>query len=199
MQNRDFRTLERQLLTEIATKDREIALLKAEREVLERVLYNARKREIGDLEVTRSNSIGRVMAEAAILKRLEGALRAGVDVRQLELTARTAVPSLAQSTFRSHLHRLKERGLIEAPKRGSWRLVEDKPIFSVGDLVRHGKLGVGTITGLHEPSTLSDRNSPSGKREVGWTYLVDWDGPEQQSGRYIGKFLELVHSAGESR
>lgn len=199
MQNRDFRTLERQLLAEIATKDREIALLRSEREVLERVLYNARKREIGGHEITRSNSIGRVMAETAILKSLEGRSRAGVDVRQLELTARTAVPGLAQSTFRSHLHRLKARGMIEAPRRGYWRLVEDKPLFSVGDLVRHGKLGVGTVTAMHEPTTLTDQNSPSGKRELGWSFSVAWDDPEQKSGRYIGEFLEMVHPAGESR
>lgn len=174
-------------------------MLKAEREVLERVLYNARKREIGDQEVTRSNSISRVMAETAILKRLEGGTKAGVDVRLLEAAAKGAVPGLGQSTFRSHLHRLKQRGLIEAPKRGSWRLVQNKPRFNVGDIVRHTSLGIGTVTELREPYTIADRNSPGGKRELGWTFSIEWNNPDQRSGRYTEDFLEMLHPAGESR
>ena len=127
MPEADFRTLERHLLLQIQVKNREIAMLESERAVLERLLFNARKRELGNREVTRSTSIGRIMAENAILEKIDAGPKAGVNVMALELAARGAVPNLAQSTFRSHIYRLKERGLIEAATRGIWRRVPSIP------------------------------------------------------------------------
>lgn len=117
----DFRTLERQLILQIAIKNREIAHLQSEKAVLERLLYKARKQEISNREVTRSNSVGRVMAENAIMAKIDAGPKMGVSVTALELAARGAVPGLGQSTFRSHIYRLRERGIIESPTRGVWR------------------------------------------------------------------------------
>lgn len=128
----DFRTLERQLTAEIAAKDRAIGLLEQEREALRRVLYAARKRELGAQEVTRSNSLSRVMAEGAILDRLRQSRPAPVSVTQLQIVAGGAVYGLSESTFRSHLHRLKARGLIESPRRGWWRIKPEQPSSAAG-------------------------------------------------------------------
>lgn len=199
MKNPNFRTLEQQLLAEIAAKDREIAFLTSERAALERVLFSARKRALGNEEVTRSNSVGRVMAENAILKKLDDNGKGMVDVQVLEAAARGAVPGLGQSTFRSHLHRLKERGLIEAPRRGKWRRAQQQSPFSVGDFVRHPTLGMGSVTGVNPPSAIPDQNLADGVRSTSWTFDVEWFDEENGEGVYTDRYLTLVHRAFESR
>lgn len=121
VEDADFPSLERQLLAEISRVDREIAALRREHETLSGMLFRARKRELGNRQVTRTNSLRRVMIENAILTHLSR-VPAGRAVAsgQLFIEAQRAVPGVGRSTFASHLHRLKQKGLVTASDYGAW-------------------------------------------------------------------------------
>lgn len=166
MADDEFRILERQLLLQISAKAREIADLQAEKATLERLLYKARKREVADREVTRSNSIGRLMAEGAIMDKIDASPRFGVQVATLEIAAREAVPGMGQSTFRSHIRRLRERGLIESPARGVWRrahnaMINEEDAEKITQAWRfNGKNGAQALTIRREGDNLPDDLGP---------------------------------------
>jgi uncharacterized protein YjhX (UPF0386 family) len=75
-------------------------------------------------DVTRKNSLGRVLAEGAILQALQNS-RNRVRTKSLYKAAGFAVPDLRESTFRSHLHRMKARKLIESISQGMWQIAKD--------------------------------------------------------------------------
>jgi alkylation response protein AidB-like acyl-CoA dehydrogenase len=116
--------LEAQLLSELARIERAIAALGAERNALQRALTRARQRRFGNLTVTRRNSHTRILAENEILEALRAAEDHTLSTRQLQKTARTINPEIKPATFRSHLHRMKKRGLIiqKSGRHGIWTL-----------------------------------------------------------------------------
>jgi len=115
-------TLEKHLLSEIAKLERRQAETELELRTLQRLLLMARKRKISKTQVTRSNGIQRVMVEQTILDHLTSAGRRGLPSRQLYMAGQKTVSDLGRSTFASYLRRLQERGLIESPEYGLWRL-----------------------------------------------------------------------------
>jgi hypothetical protein len=125
MADANFRTLEERLISEIARKEREIALLQQERDALNRLLLQAKKSEVAGREAVRSSSVKRVMAEDAIIRRLRANAPSDISIEHLELVVR-AIGINSPATLRSHLHRLKERGIIESVTRGRWRLVKEQ-------------------------------------------------------------------------
>ena len=114
--------LEVRLLREIEEVNAKIQSLEDERKSLQRLLASARSKERVARSVKRKNSLDRAVVEACIHQ----ALSEGRPLRSKELRKRVAavVFSLNENTFRSYLHRMKEKGLITQHKgrRGIWTL-----------------------------------------------------------------------------
>ncbi len=116
--------LERHLLTEMARIERSIARLREEHSALQRTLARVRQQRLGNLAVTRRNSHARLLAENEIVEALRMAPEQTLTTWQLLAFEKGINPDLNPSTFRSHLHRMKNRRLI-VPKhgqRGVWTL-----------------------------------------------------------------------------
>lgn len=114
---------EQRLLLELEDIQKRIASLEAERASLERLLVKLRRENLTKHEVTRSNSIDRIMVEKQTLEFLEKFDRP-VPTAKIYNYVRITIPELKENTYRSHLHRMKKRGLINSPKgrRGIWEL-----------------------------------------------------------------------------
>lgn len=117
--------MEARLLAELSNINKQIADLTEERRVIERLLVRTRRDELAINDVTRKNSVGRLLVEQAVLGRLKKSLKP-VKSRELFNAAKSADYELKESTFRSHLFRMKKRGLIAAEKGrfGEWTLPE---------------------------------------------------------------------------
>ena len=109
------------LLEELADIDARIVRLKDEREAVVRLLTKARARHTVSQTVGRKNSMGRLLVEVVVLETLRASDTA---MRSAELLVRVqyAVPGLKETTFRSHLHRMKAQGSIKnfQGQRGRW-------------------------------------------------------------------------------
>jgi hypothetical protein len=112
---------------EIAEKAAQIRQLVEEKEALERMLMKFRQQEqaISQSDVTRKNSRSRVLVENAILHALQTS-KNPVRASALYRIARSLVPGLPDSTFRSYLHRMKDRSLIMHPSQGLWQPTKAK-------------------------------------------------------------------------
>ncbi len=113
-------------MAEIASIDRDLSRLAREKGALEQTLYRVRKREISDREVTRANSINRVMVESAVLDVLRSAgVARDVRVSQLYMAAQRTVANIKRPTVASYLTRMQARGLIErSGTYGFWRITD---------------------------------------------------------------------------
>jgi hypothetical protein len=123
MSDPDHTLLERRLLREIAEIDARIAELTANKRSLEQLVVRVRRENPALGGGSRKNSVGRVLVENAITESLKASPKplSGSDLFRL---ARMTDFGLKEVTFRSHLHRLKARGVIQNPpgRRGFWRL-----------------------------------------------------------------------------
>lgn len=112
---------ERRLMREIEALEQRVADIRAEQEALRRQLINARWESHALRDVNRKNSAVRVMVEERIL----GLLRESdkpVSNNRLLKAARLAKFDLKPNTFRTYIVRMREKGMIESPRRGYWRL-----------------------------------------------------------------------------
>lgn len=116
---------EARLLRELQEIEAQMAALDQERAALKRQLMKARWESNRLRDVSRKNSASRVLVEERVLGELRKAGRPLSLVRLFEI-ARTADYELRENTFRSHLHRLKSKGLVENPKRGYWRIAQGR-------------------------------------------------------------------------
>ena len=116
--------LEAQILAELASIERRITNLTGEREALRRMLTRVRQQRFGNLAVTRRNSHARILIENEVLDALREANDHSLATHQLLRAATGVNPELKKTTFRSHLHRMKKRGLIRPRpgQRGVWTL-----------------------------------------------------------------------------
>jgi DNA-binding transcriptional ArsR family regulator len=115
-------TLEQKLVAELADIERKIGDLQQERAAVQRMLLRARQENLLNKDVTRKNSFNRILVEEKILEILREKNRF-VRTSEIFKACQTVIYSLKDQTFRSYLHRLKERGLIEPSiGRGFWRL-----------------------------------------------------------------------------
>ena len=120
----DGNSLESQLLAQLAEVEKRIVELTAERETLQRLITKARHKNIHMKDVTRKNSFDRILIENSVLEILK---ESGTSVRTKKMLSvvQSVVYGLKDSTFRSHLHRMKEKGLIKPSYyHGSWDIVE---------------------------------------------------------------------------
>ena len=112
---------ERGLMNELAELDARIVRLKQQRETVVGMLAKARaRRSVGDT-VDRKNSVSRLLVETLVLEALgasEGAMRSA----ELLMHVQRAMPGLKNTTFRSHIHRMRLQGLIKNHnnQRGRW-------------------------------------------------------------------------------
>ncbi len=111
---------ERRLQREIEEIELKLKELSAERDALRRQLIKARWDNHALRDVNRKNSASRVMVEQRVLAALEQAAKPMTSNQLFEL-ARLANFELKENTFRTQLHRMKAKGLIENVSRGRWR------------------------------------------------------------------------------
>lgn len=112
--------LEESIGRQISEIDNKIKDLKSERHALERLLLNARRENAENTEAVRRNSGTRILVENSILKTLRRS-PAPVTNRELYQNAKYMVFDLKESTFRSHIKRMKDAGKI-VPKGSRWVL-----------------------------------------------------------------------------
>lgn len=118
--------LAERLEAEIRAIDKKIAQHQAERQALVFILERTRSEAFSAVGTARKSSFGKAVVEQEILLVLRR--RAGpVSNADLLAAARTVKYNLMPATFRTHLHRLKTRGLIKndtAAGRGYWVLAK---------------------------------------------------------------------------
>lgn len=110
---------ERRLQREIEEIELKLKELTAERDALRRQMMKARWENHALRDVNRKNSASRVMVEQRVLAALEQASKPMTSTQLFEL-ARLADFELKENTFRTQLHRMKTKGLIESVGRGRW-------------------------------------------------------------------------------
>jgi sucrose-6-phosphate hydrolase SacC (GH32 family) len=115
---------ERRLAGEIVEIEAKIEALEGEKRALLRQMSKARAERTGIQEVTRKNSLSRILAENSIVEMLQNSAS---PVKTLRLFARARQTNfdLKETTFRTYLHRMKKRGVIKTgPTVGSWQLLK---------------------------------------------------------------------------
>lgn len=123
MNENSSKVLEARLAVELALINRKIQDLESEKRGLERLLVRVRREEVSNQEVGRKNSAKRILVEKAVLDRLTEANGKSVTSHDLWRAANDVELNLKQTTFRSYLHRMKAKSLVEASQlAGRWRL-----------------------------------------------------------------------------
>jgi len=112
---------EERLRSEIEAIEGKIAELRLEQNALKRQLMKARWETHALKDVSRKNSANRVMVEQRVLEELRSSGKA-VSTAALYKAALIANFELKENTFRTYLHRMKEKGLIHSQRRGFWTL-----------------------------------------------------------------------------
>lgn len=113
---------ELRLLRELEAIESRIKALEQEKAALQRQLLKARWERSELRDVNRKNSGNRVLVEQRVLEELRKTEKS-LSINKLFQSASSVNYELKQSTFRTYLHRLKSKGLVENPSRGMWRLV----------------------------------------------------------------------------
>ena len=119
-EERAIRLYEARLHQDLRELEQEIVRLQQAKAVIQRLLSEARTRDGFKTPTKRRNSVDRVMIETAIRRALYG--RSSVKTRDIYKEVQEVSSDLKHSTFRSHLHRMKEKGLIMQHGRGAWKL-----------------------------------------------------------------------------
>jgi hypothetical protein len=117
-----LKNLEATLVEEIADISTQIRDLMDQKAAAERLLFKARRQNefVKRSDVTRKNSVNRILVEGAIVQSIEKA-KGSVSAWSLYNDARLMVPRLKENTFRSYLFRMKTRGLITPAGVGRWQ------------------------------------------------------------------------------
>ncbi|WP_153769538.1 hypothetical protein [Labrenzia sp. CE80] len=113
---------EKRLMRTIEELDGRIKELVEEKSALQRQLVKARWENSDLKDVNRTNSATRVMVEARVLDALK-VTNKSLSSKALYREALKANFELKENTFRTHLHRMKEKGLLESAGWGMWKLV----------------------------------------------------------------------------
>lgn len=116
--------LKAQLDQEIEEIDRRIRELRAERDALARIRMRAELYPASARRVSRKNSLNREMVEGRILAAL-GEIGRPIGSKELYQKIDTLHIDMKPSTFRSHLARMKEKGLVanDGGKPAKWFLL----------------------------------------------------------------------------
>lgn len=111
---------EDEIVAQIADIERRIHDLMKERDALGRLLIKFRQRESHVRDVSRKNSVNRILIERQIIEYISK-YNKPISSSDLFKIARVVDPDLKDSTFRSHIHRLFQKGLVrKGRERGYW-------------------------------------------------------------------------------
>ena len=113
-------SFEERLVAEISAIDQRVSELMAEKAALTRQLLKAREQRTALKDVTRINSAQRVIVEQSILGFLEQRGRGSSPTEILAHVRKTVVHDLNDNTLRTYLWRMREKGILTNPRRGSW-------------------------------------------------------------------------------
>lgn len=113
---------------ESVRKQSELARLQRDIARLMQQLQRVRRTGVAHAAAERISSVQRLTVEAAILDRLRKSAPPETDADQLWPIVQ-ALGVTAHSTFRSHLRRMQEKGLIVAVSRGRWSLAPGVPRY----------------------------------------------------------------------
>lgn len=113
-------TIEGRIQQEIEKLNNEINNLIRQRNAYEAMLARVRREDANLRDVTRKNSISRIMIESRVMEMLGAEKR--VSGADLYRDAKYADSRLNYSTFRTQLFRMKDKGMIENVDRGWWKL-----------------------------------------------------------------------------
>jgi hypothetical protein len=114
-------TAEQRLVADIRRKRSQLKRLQREIINLEIQLGRVRRTRVGGDILDRSTSVQRMTVESAVMRRLAQSVPPETSADQLWPLAQ-ALGVTSRSTFRSHLRRMKEKGLLVSPSPGRWRL-----------------------------------------------------------------------------
>jgi hypothetical protein len=120
----EFETLERKLLREIAAINKNIKALEQEAHALERLLIRSRRNNAAVQEAVRISSGRRILLEQTILAHLQSLNGRSTTTHELKNITRAIDYRINDNTFRSHLHRLKQKGKIESAGYGRWKMIQ---------------------------------------------------------------------------
>jgi hypothetical protein len=115
--------LETELLAELGKITRKIAELEHERLTVQGMLQRLQRESVIRTDATRSNGFRRVLVENKIIELL-GNHKQPYSVKALLGEIKFYFTGMKPTTFRSYLHRMHERGVIESSGYGFWRLPE---------------------------------------------------------------------------
>jgi len=110
---------ERRLIHELEEIEHRLKELYEDREALRRQLIKARSENINSKDINRKNSANRILIEKSILEYLKTNKKA-VQSKKLYNIAKSKNIDLKENSFRTILHRMKERGLISNKSWGYW-------------------------------------------------------------------------------
>jgi len=120
------RTVEQRLIAEIRRKRADLKRLEREIVQLELQINRVRRTGVRTAAPERISSVRRLTVEAAIIDRLALSVPPETTADQLwPLVQALGVKS--RSTFRSHLRRMKEAGVLVSVSPGHWRLAPGIP------------------------------------------------------------------------
>jgi hypothetical protein len=121
-QMNDNQLYELRLQKEIEEIEAQIKNLSLEKKALERQILKVRQVGLSGKEINRKNSVKRVMIERKVIDALRNSHRA-LSSTSLYKEAQLIDFELKNTTFRTHLHRMKARNLIQLDgKSGMWVL-----------------------------------------------------------------------------
>lgn len=122
MEDEHLSYFENRIIGEIEEIESRIKSLKNEKHALQRQLAKARAQRTGIQNVTRKNSINRVLAENAVISALRESKKA-LPTSDLYRFALSTNFDLKPTTFRTYLHRMKNKELIKTARQtGYWEL-----------------------------------------------------------------------------
>jgi DNA-binding transcriptional ArsR family regulator len=123
-------TIESKLLREVANIKGKITELELEKRTLERLIVRLRRESLSQTDVTRKSSSTRLLVENSVMQTLTRAKGKSVSVADLQRAAESVEFHLKPSTFRSHLRRMSEKGLIIPADYGRWKraATEEEPL-----------------------------------------------------------------------
>ncbi|WP_139226888.1 hypothetical protein [Sphingomonas sp. OK281] len=119
---RDRDIVERRLAAALSHKQKQKADLEKEIAALELQMRRVRRVGVQTFSAERSTSVQRLTVETAIVERLSKSVPPETSTDQLWPIAQ-ALGVNSRSTLRSHLRRMKEKGMLTSPSRGRWRLM----------------------------------------------------------------------------
>jgi len=117
----DVGVYERRILRELEEIEYKLKELNEDREALKRQLIKARSENDSLKDVSRKNSANRIIIEDSIVEYLKNNNKP-ISSKKLYELSKNKILDLKYNSFRTILHRMKEKGIIKNKSWGVWVL-----------------------------------------------------------------------------